>query len=79
MEDAIDDWLLRQIHWLRRDDVIAQGIRWVQDVSIQPIITSIFWNDVYQLTDLELHLQLMHVLLYMSTTESVLNNYSYSV
>ncbi|PHT41960.1 hypothetical protein CQW23_20814 [Capsicum baccatum] len=32
MEDAIDDWLLRQIHWLRRDDVIAQGIRWIQDI-----------------------------------------------
>lgn len=32
MEDAIDDWLLRQIHWLRRDDIIAQGIRWIQDV-----------------------------------------------
>ncbi|KAK4437825.1 hypothetical protein Salat_0116500 [Sesamum alatum] len=32
MEDAIDDWLLRQIQWLRREDVIAQGIRWVQDV-----------------------------------------------
>ncbi|XP_011627743.1 uncharacterized protein LOC18446044 isoform X1 [Amborella trichopoda] len=32
MEDAIDDWLLRQIHWLRRDEVIAFGIRWVQDV-----------------------------------------------
>ncbi|XP_042456766.1 uncharacterized protein LOC122041219 isoform X1 [Zingiber officinale] len=32
MEDAIDDWILRQIHWLRRDDVIAQGIRWVQDI-----------------------------------------------
>ncbi|KAJ1398393.1 Sorting nexin, C-terminal [Sesbania bispinosa] len=32
MEDAIDDWLLRQIHWLRREDTIAQGIRWVQDV-----------------------------------------------
>ncbi|CAL9099871.1 unnamed protein product [Musa textilis] len=32
MEDAIDDWILRQIHWLRRDDVVAQGIRWVQDV-----------------------------------------------
>ncbi|XP_060961155.1 uncharacterized protein LOC133031664 isoform X1 [Cannabis sativa] len=32
MEDAIDDWLLRQIHWLRRDDIIAEGIRWVQDV-----------------------------------------------
>ncbi|KAK9136209.1 hypothetical protein Syun_015539 [Stephania yunnanensis] len=32
MEDAIDDWLLRQIHWLRRDDIVAFGIRWVQDV-----------------------------------------------
>ncbi|GAB4853948.1 hypothetical protein Ancab_018157 [Ancistrocladus abbreviatus] len=32
MEDAIDDWLLQQISWLRRDDVIAQGIRWIQDV-----------------------------------------------
>ncbi|KAL0356778.1 UNVERIFIED_CONTAM: hypothetical protein Scaly_1363500 [Sesamum calycinum] len=32
MEDAIDDWLLRQIQWLRKRDVIAQGIRWVQDV-----------------------------------------------
>lgn len=34
MDDAVDDWLLRQIQWLRRDDVIAQGIRLVQDVSI---------------------------------------------
>ncbi|TMW89756.1 hypothetical protein EJD97_016698 [Solanum chilense] len=32
MEDAIDDWLLRQIHWLRRDDIIALGIKWIQDV-----------------------------------------------
>ncbi|CAN6459996.1 unnamed protein product [Victoria cruziana] len=32
MEDAIDDWLLRQIQWLRREDVIAQGIKWLQDV-----------------------------------------------
>lgn len=32
MEDAIDDFLLRQIHWLRREEVIAQGIRWIQDV-----------------------------------------------
>ncbi|XP_061373422.1 uncharacterized protein LOC133315776 [Gastrolobium bilobum] len=32
MEDAIDDWLLRQIQWLRREDSIAQGIRCVQDV-----------------------------------------------
>ncbi|CAA2940964.1 uncharacterized protein LOC111388366 isoform X1 [Olea europaea subsp. europaea] len=32
MDDAVDDWLLRQIQWLRRDDVIAQGIRLVQDI-----------------------------------------------
>ncbi|XP_008799721.1 uncharacterized protein LOC103714296 isoform X2 [Phoenix dactylifera] len=32
MKDAIDDWILRQISWLRRDDVIAQGIHWLQDV-----------------------------------------------
>lgn len=37
MEDAIDDWIVRQIHWLRREDIIAQGIRWVQDVSIKTI------------------------------------------
>lgn len=35
MEDAIDDWIVRQIHWLRREDIIAQGIRWIQDVSIR--------------------------------------------
>ncbi|KAK9056701.1 hypothetical protein SSX86_024063 [Deinandra increscens subsp. villosa] len=32
MEDAIDDWLLRQIHLLRREGIVAQGIHWVQDV-----------------------------------------------
>ncbi|XP_027345281.1 uncharacterized protein LOC113857505 [Abrus precatorius] len=32
MEDAIDDWLLRQIHWFRREETVAQGIRWLQDV-----------------------------------------------
>ncbi|PQM35976.1 uncharacterized protein Pyn_38921 [Prunus yedoensis var. nudiflora] len=32
MEDAIDDWLLRQIHWLRSEDTIASGIRWLKDV-----------------------------------------------
>ncbi|KAK7310377.1 hypothetical protein RJT34_07853 [Clitoria ternatea] len=32
MEDAIDDWILREIHWLRREDTIAQGIRCVQDI-----------------------------------------------
>ncbi|CAJ1939355.1 unnamed protein product [Sphenostylis stenocarpa] len=31
MEDAIDDWLVRQIHWLRREETVAQGIRWVQE------------------------------------------------
>ncbi|XP_044980705.1 uncharacterized protein LOC123448013 isoform X2 [Hordeum vulgare subsp. vulgare] len=31
MEDAIDDWIIRQINWLRRDEVIIQGIRWIQD------------------------------------------------
>lgn len=40
MEDAIDDWLLRQIHWLRREDIIAQGIRWVQDVRTKPVSLS---------------------------------------
>lgn len=32
MEDAIDDWLLMQINWLRREDVVAYGIRWVKDI-----------------------------------------------
>ncbi|KAI7750529.1 hypothetical protein M8C21_008702, partial [Ambrosia artemisiifolia] len=32
MEDAIDDWLLRQIHFLRRDNIVAQGIHMIQDI-----------------------------------------------
>ncbi|KAK7308558.1 hypothetical protein VNO77_42175 [Canavalia gladiata] len=32
MEDAIDDWLLSEINWLRREDTVALGIRWVQDI-----------------------------------------------
>ncbi|CAI0446939.1 unnamed protein product [Linum tenue] len=32
MEDAIDDWLLSQIYWLRREETIAVGIRLVQDI-----------------------------------------------
>lgn len=32
MEDAIDDWLLMQINWLRREDIVAEGIRWVKDI-----------------------------------------------
>ncbi|KAJ0834470.1 putative Phox domain, sorting nexin, PX domain superfamily [Helianthus annuus] len=35
MEDAIDDWLLRQIRFLRRDSLVAQGIYWIQDVTNQ--------------------------------------------
>ncbi|CAL5385747.1 unnamed protein product [Camellia sinensis] len=40
MEDAIDDWLLRQIQLLRRDEVIAQGVRWIQDEC-----TWVLWPD----------------------------------
>ncbi|KAJ6671295.1 PX SERINE/THREONINE KINASE PXK [Salix viminalis] len=32
MEDAIDDWLLTQIYWIRSEDTVALGIRWVQDI-----------------------------------------------
>ena len=34
MEDAIDEWIIRQINWLRREDFIVQVIRWIQDVRI---------------------------------------------
>ena len=43
MEDAIDDWLLGQINWLRREETIAQGIQWLQDVSIEPILSIILY------------------------------------
>ncbi|CAL5378691.1 unnamed protein product [Camellia sinensis] len=43
MEDAIDDWLLGQIQRLRRDDVTAQGIRWVQDIGSAKLI--VLWPD----------------------------------
>ncbi|KAG4908827.1 hypothetical protein JHK87_054943 [Glycine soja] len=33
MEDAIDDWLLSEIHWLRKEETVALGIRWVQDTT----------------------------------------------
>ncbi|GKV21243.1 hypothetical protein SLEP1_g31240 [Rubroshorea leprosula] len=32
MDDAIDDFLLRQIYWLRKEETITQGIQWIQDV-----------------------------------------------
>ncbi|KAJ6835206.1 uncharacterized protein M6B38_122795 [Iris pallida] len=31
MEDAIDDWIVRQIHWLRNDEIVARGIRWIHN------------------------------------------------
>ncbi|KAF8664772.1 hypothetical protein HU200_054494 [Digitaria exilis] len=31
MEDAIDEWIIRQINWLRRDEFVVQVIRWIQD------------------------------------------------
>ncbi|KAH7680711.1 Sorting nexin C-terminal protein [Dioscorea alata] len=32
MDDAIDDWMLRQISLLRNEEVIAQMIHWVQNI-----------------------------------------------
>ncbi|KAJ6716689.1 PX SERINE/THREONINE KINASE PXK [Salix koriyanagi] len=32
MEDAIDEWLLSQINWIRSEETVALGIRWVQDI-----------------------------------------------
>jgi sorting nexin-13 len=32
--DAIDDWLLEKIQWLRSDDIMAAGIRWVRGVGV---------------------------------------------
>ncbi|KAL0717153.1 hypothetical protein Bca4012_066475 [Brassica carinata] len=37
MGDAVDDWLLRGICWLRNEDTIAHGIRWAQDNSLQKL------------------------------------------
>jgi hypothetical protein len=31
--DAIDDWLLQKIQWLRSEEVVARGIQWVHRVS----------------------------------------------
>ncbi|CAK9223803.1 unnamed protein product [Sphagnum troendelagicum] len=30
--DAIDDWLLEKIQWLRSDDIMAAGIQWVRGI-----------------------------------------------
>lgn len=47
MEDAIDEWIIRQINWLRREDVIVQGIRWIQDVRRHIIPSFFFLHWIY--------------------------------
>jgi hypothetical protein len=47
MEDAIDEWIIRQINWLRREDVIVQGIRWIQDVRRHIIPPFFFLHWIY--------------------------------
>lgn len=59
MEDAIDDWLLRQIHWLRKEDTIAQGIRWLQDVRLFKLF--FFWDIICQLRLMKLYMQINRV------------------
>ena len=34
MGDAIDDWLLGRIQWLRREEVVVSGIQWVKGVRL---------------------------------------------
>jgi sorting nexin-13 len=31
--DAVDDWLIGRIQWLRKEEVVASGIKWVKQVS----------------------------------------------
>ena len=52
MEDAIDDWLLRQIHWLRREETVAQ------DVSIEPKLYKHLEDIVCQLRKMKLLIQI---------------------
>lgn len=33
MGDAIDDWLIGRIQWLRKEEVVASAIVWVKEVS----------------------------------------------
>lgn len=57
MEDAIDDWLLRQIYCLRREDNIALGIRWLQDVRFKLIIIVNYIIYVDKFSNLKLYMQ----------------------
>ena len=94
MEDAIDDWLLREIHWLRREDTIAQGIRWVQDVRSEPqywksftagtvcqLINDFSFFFLCKLTVSHndiLHLDLTKIVFYLNTKEKQYNE-SYTI
>ena len=37
MGDAIDDWLVSQVQFLRREDVVASSINWVKEVCVQDV------------------------------------------
>lgn len=39
--DAIDDWLLGKIQWLRKEEVVASGIHWVKGVRLQDALHSL--------------------------------------
>lgn len=51
MEDAVDDWLLREVCWLRNEDTVAHGIRWAQDVRTK-------FSLIFSRSKLNLHLLL---------------------
>ncbi|KAJ7002372.1 hypothetical protein NC653_012431 [Populus alba x Populus x berolinensis] len=44
----LDDWLLRQIYWLRSEETIAFGIRWVQDSGAPATLVSLIGNKQYK-------------------------------
>ncbi|KAI5066366.1 hypothetical protein GOP47_0018990 [Adiantum capillus-veneris] len=32
MGDAVDDWLVTKVRWLRREDVVASSLKWIQEI-----------------------------------------------
>ena len=42
MGDAIDDWLVSQVQFLRREDVVASSINWVKGVCVEDFGNSKF-------------------------------------
>jgi hypothetical protein len=41
--DAIDDWLLQKIQWLRSEEVVARGIQWVHRASFHVSLYGSQW------------------------------------